>query len=70
MSVATDMVAQLETFLGSSAGVKSISVDGQAVTYDRKQALEELRYWQAKVSEETSGIKRKRIVSVNMRNVF
>ena len=40
------MVELLTTALATSPGVVSIGVDGQTITYDRKSALEELKFWQ------------------------
>lgn len=42
---AREMVALLEEALASNSGVKSITVDGQSITFDRAQALQELDYW-------------------------
>ena len=40
-----EMIQQLEDFLKSNAGVKSVNVDGQNIQFDRTQALQELDYW-------------------------
>ncbi|MEM1213835.1 MAG: hypothetical protein AAGI68_16220 [Planctomycetota bacterium] len=65
MSVATDMVSQIQTALASSpAGVVEVSVDGEVVKWNRSQAISELRFWEAKVARETS--KRRIVRPVNL----
>ena len=50
--MATDpdvFIAAIEAFLASNVGVTSIKhPDGRTITLDRKQALAELNYWNAK----------------------
>lgn len=47
MATASEMVEALTTALASNVGVVEVQVDGQRVKYDRKQALEELQFWQS-----------------------
>lgn len=47
---AISMVAKLETMLAANAGVKSVSVDGQSVTYG--ELLEQYEYWRRRVARE------------------
>lgn len=49
---ATDaqMVTSLKEFLQSGAGVTSITVDGVTTTLDRKQAMEELSFWERRAA--------------------
>lgn len=46
------MVEALTTALASNVGVVEVQVDGQRVKYDRKQALEELQFWQNQCNRE------------------
>ena len=55
---AQEMIDQLECFLKSNAGVTSVTVDGQSVRYDRKQAIQELKYWQSQEKLEQGTRKR------------
>lgn len=50
MATASEMVEALTTALASNVGVVEVQVDGQRVKYDRKQALEELRFWQSQAN--------------------
>ena len=52
-----DMIAAIEAaLLANPAGTVSIRyADGRAVTFDRKQALNELAYWQRQVTMQASG---------------
>lgn len=42
------MIDAIKCQLATNAGVVSITVDGQTIRYDRRQALEELKYWETK----------------------
>lgn len=42
------MIDAIKCQLQTNAGVVSITVDGQTIRYDRKQALDELIYWENK----------------------
>ncbi|MGI4815805.1 MAG: hypothetical protein ACRYGG_21055 [Janthinobacterium lividum] len=47
---AQEQVDRLERMLQDNAGVKSVSVDGQTVVFDRVQAIEELEYWRRRAA--------------------
>ena len=48
MATPTEMVAVLKTALESNAAIVSVVIDGLAVRYDRRQAMEELAKWEAR----------------------
>jgi len=55
MATYDQFIAALETFLLSNVGVTTMRhPDGRQVTYDRKQALAELNYWQNKKTMQTN----------------
>jgi len=68
MGKAKDMVDQLETALSTGAGVVQVTVDGQTVRWDRKQALDELDYWRRRATRE--GGRRPRVQTMNLSNAF
>ena len=45
MTMAETMKTKLETALASNVGVVQITIDGQTIRFDRKQALQEYRFW-------------------------
>lgn len=45
---AQKMIDAIECALATNAGVVSVTVDGQTIRYDRRQAIEELKYWESK----------------------
>jgi len=47
------MVDALETAIKSNAGIVQVNIDGTSVRYDRKQALDELLYWQRRQARES-----------------
>ena len=51
-SFASLQVARLQTALATGAAVVSINVDGVATTFDRDQALRELRFWERQAAQE------------------
>jgi hypothetical protein len=65
---AENMVTMLETFLASNVGVNTVTIDGQTVSYNRSQALTELKYWRDQVAKE--GGTRKVIKTVNLSNCW
>lgn len=42
---ASEMVRKLEEAAARNVGVTQVTFDGQTVTYDRKQLMEELAHW-------------------------
>lgn len=50
-SFAEQMVTKLETLLLASAGLKSVSVDGEAVSYADLESRYD--YWKSRVSRES-----------------
>jgi hypothetical protein len=46
---AEKMVSALEASLLANPGVANFAVDGMSMTYNRQQALEELKYWKRSV---------------------
>lgn len=61
-SFAETMVTKLETLIASSAGLKSVSVDGEAVTYD--DLLKQYDYWKSRVARESGA--RPRVAQVDL----
>lgn len=47
---AEEMVTKLETVLKANAGLKSVQVDGQAVSFD--DITDQYDYWKRKVAKE------------------
>lgn len=63
---AADMVSAISTALQQNPGaVVSVSIDGQTVTYNRKQAMDELKYWEDVYSEEDGGRPRARTITLS-----
>jgi len=58
------MVATLESELSTGAAIVSIAVDGTTVRYDRRQALEELKYWRNRLASLNG--KRPRVGQINL----
>lgn len=59
------MVQILMTALQTQpAGVVSVTVDGQVVTYNRQQAIQELSFWEKRAAQESG--RRPRIASINL----
>jgi hypothetical protein len=52
---AEQMVETLETALASNAAVVRVRVGDTDVTYDRAQALSELKYWKSQVARSSGG---------------
>ena len=52
MATASEMVEAIERALRDNPLVASVTVDGQSVTYNRSQAMEELAYWKRKAAAE------------------
>jgi hypothetical protein len=48
---ASEMVEIIEEKLRHNAGISSVNVDGQAISFDREQLLEELDYWKRKAAQ-------------------
>ena len=49
-----DYILLIETFLSTNAGVTNLRhPDGRSMTLDRKQAMQELAYWQQKAAATT-----------------
>ena len=60
---AAEMVTLLKKALRDHPiGIVSVTVDGQTVNYTRKQALDELRYWQREAAQEND--ERPRLASI------
>lgn len=57
---ALQKVFELESALAQNLGVSEVVVDGVRVKYDRKQLLEELRFWKRKLAYAT---RRRRVSS-------
>jgi hypothetical protein len=51
-ATAAEMVELLKTALETNAGVVSVNVNGQSVTYGRDQALRELTFWEERAGQE------------------
>ena len=51
-TTAEDRVEALEAALATGAGVVSVSIDGQTVTYNRADARAELQFWARKRARE------------------
>jgi len=52
-TTAATMVAAIETALAANPiGTVRVTIDGQTVEWDRKQALNELKFWEARVARE------------------
>jgi hypothetical protein len=49
---AKEMVNTLREALATGAGVVSVTIDGQTTTFDRKQTIDELKYWKSEAIEE------------------
>lgn len=45
-TTAQKMVEALECALQKNVGVVEVQVDGQRIKYDRRAAMDELKYWQ------------------------
>lgn len=66
---AQEMVDKIKAALRNNpVGMISIMVDGQQVTYDRKSALDELRFWQREAAKEDST--RPRVSSVKFGGIY
>lgn len=53
-TTAREMVTKIKDALAKSPAAKvSISVDGQSVTYDRGQAIQELQFWERMAARES-----------------
>lgn len=50
MSFATEQVERLETLLAENAGVQSVNVDGQQVTF--ADLVSQYDYWKSRVARE------------------
>jgi len=62
MSFATDMVTKYEGLLATHAGMKSVSVDGQSVTYDELE--KQYEFWVKKAGAEAGT--RPRLSKINL----
>jgi hypothetical protein len=62
---AQQMVTLIRTALAANPiGVVTVTVDGQTVEYDRRQALDELKFWQTEAAKESG--RRPRSMSINL----
>lgn len=65
MATAAEMVSAIKTALASTpATTVEIEIDGQRVKYDRKQALEEVRFWEREAAKEAGT--RPRVASIKL----
>lgn len=64
MTVAEDMVATIESALAKNVAIVSVTFDGITTQYDRRQALEELKFWRREVAKEQGT--RPRVSSINL----
>ena len=64
MTVASDMVAAIESALAKNVAIVSVTFDGITTQYDRRQALEELKFWRREVAKEQGT--RPRVSSINL----
>lgn len=51
-----EYITEIESFLASKIGAATLQhPDGRRITFDRKQAMAELAYWQTKQAAQASG---------------
>jgi hypothetical protein len=55
MKTAAEMVDLLSEVLATGMSVSSVTIDGRIMQYDRKQALQELKYWRRRAYLEAGG---------------
>jgi len=69
-SFAQRMKAALETALATNtqAGLVSIQIDGQAVTYNRKDARDEYEFWSRRVARENGA--RPNVATIRLDKAF
>lgn len=66
---AAQMVAKLRAALHAHpVGIVRVNVDGQDVTYSRRDALEELKFWQREAAQEAGT--RPRVKTINLGGSF
>jgi len=63
---AEEMVEKYRTLLADSAGLKTVTVDGQSVTYGELE--ERLRYWESRVGSESG--RRPRAATIKLSSGF
>lgn len=61
---ASEMVELIETALSQNPLVAQITVDGETVRMDRRQAMQELAYWRKQVAKEAGTFTRFRGVDL------
>jgi hypothetical protein len=65
-TTAQQMVTAISAALAANPlGVVSISMDGQTVTYSRKQALEELAFWEKRVARQSGARPRAAVIDLS-----
>lgn len=70
MATPTDaeMVDIIRAALATGASVVSVNIDGQVTQWDRRQAMQELEFWERRAARSTG--RRPAAASINLANAF